>query len=86
MPVTIDQVSYMTADEVADLARVSRQTLWRWRQDGNVPPGYRYRGKKLLFTEADARLVLDFAHRIEPVNLGNVAAGDATDFESNLDQ
>jgi predicted DNA-binding transcriptional regulator AlpA len=87
MPVEIDQVSYMTADEVADLARVSRQTLWRWRQDGSVPQGLRYRGKQLLFTQADVQQVLDFAHRIEPAELGRVAdRGDAdTDYESNFD-
>jgi predicted site-specific integrase-resolvase len=85
MPVEIDQVSYLTADEVAVLARVSRQTLWRWRQDGNVPPGHRYRGKQLLFTEVEVQHVLDFADRIEPVQLGKVSGHGTTDLKPNFE-
>ena len=73
MSVEIDGILYFTADEVALRAGVSRQTLWRWRQDGNVPGVHKYRGTRLLFTEEEVQLVLDFAHRIEPAEIRKIS-------------
>jgi predicted DNA-binding transcriptional regulator AlpA len=66
MPVQIKGAAYHSASEVAELAGVSRQTLWRWRNDGDVPSGRRYRNRQLLFTEAELVAIRDFADRIEP--------------------
>lgn len=70
MPFEVDGVKYFTADEVAERAEISRQTLWRWRQEGLVPAGRKYRRRRLLFSDQDLRAILDFAHRLEPVELG----------------
>ena len=78
MPVEIAELLYFTADEVAMRADVSRQTLWRWRQEGNVPGGHRYRGRRLLFTEEEVQLVLDFAHRLEPAEIRRISTRGAS--------
>ncbi len=78
MPLEVDGVKYFSADEVADRAEVSRQTLWRWRQDCLVPAGRKYRGRRLLFSEDDLQAVLEFAHRIQPVQLGRDDEGDSS--------
>ena len=66
-PLSIEGVLYFTAAQVAREAGVTRQTLWRWRQEGKVPTGRRYRDKQILFTPAELALVRDYAHRIEPL-------------------
>lgn len=64
-PLSIDGVAYFTAAQVAREAGVTRQTLWRWRQDGKVPTGRRYRDRQILYTHAELQRVRDYAHRIE---------------------
>jgi predicted DNA-binding transcriptional regulator AlpA len=66
VPVDVDGARYLTAAEVAERAGVSRQTLWRWRQETKVPAGARYRDRQLLFSEAEAEAVEEYAHRLEP--------------------
>ena len=73
---SIDGVLYFTAGRAAREAGVSRQTLWRWRQDGKVPAGRRYRDKQILFTRAELDRVRDYAHRIEPLEPPVVANRD----------
>jgi predicted DNA-binding transcriptional regulator AlpA len=63
----IDGVRYFTAAHVARVAGVTRQTLWRWRQDGKVPPGLKYRDKQVVFTGAEVEQVREYAHRLEPI-------------------
>src|SRR5215469_16172088 len=41
MPVQIDGEEYFTHSEVSEELAVSRQTLWRWREKGQVPRGLR---------------------------------------------
>ncbi len=66
MAVELEGTTYLTAGELADQIGVSRQTLWRWRQEGKVPIGYRYRDRQLLFTEDDYQVVRGYAHRLQP--------------------
>ena len=68
MPVEISGVRYMSASEVAKKVGVSRQTLWRWRQDGHIPPGNKYRGRQVVFTPDEVREIRDHANRIEPID------------------
>lgn len=70
----IDGVSYFTAAEVARVAGVTRQTLWRWRQDGKVPSGRKYRDKQVVFTQAESELIREYAHRLEPIARGPLDA------------
>ena len=39
MPLEIAGFEYLTTVEVCQLVNISRQTLWRWRQDSRIPPG-----------------------------------------------
>ena len=62
----IDGVLYYTASKVEQLAGISRQTLWRWRQEGKVPSGHRFRNRQILFTIQEVDAVVAYANRVEP--------------------
>ena len=66
MAVNISGVTYYTTGEVIEALSISRQTFWRWRCDGKVPPGHRFRNRQLLFTESQFKRIEEFANRIEP--------------------
>lgn len=66
MSVEVDGVTYYSASEVARAAGVSRQSLWRWRTDGKVPPGRRYRDRQILFSAREVEQVKHYANRLEP--------------------
>jgi DNA-binding transcriptional MerR regulator len=61
----INGAEFSTMSEVAEAAGVTRQTLWRWRADGRVSQGRRYRGRIILYTAAEREEICSFAHRIE---------------------
>ena len=67
MPITIQGRSYLTASDVLARIPVTRQTLWRWRQEGKIPAGYRYRGKQVLFSPEEVAVIEAYANRIEPI-------------------
>ncbi len=66
MPIEIKGVIHFTACDVAREVGISRQTLWRWRQNGKVPPGRRYRDHQVLFTDWEMEQIRDYANRLEP--------------------
>lgn len=68
MPVQIHGKEYLQATEVAKAVGVTRQTLWRWRRDGSIPVGSRYRGRQIVYTGAEVGLIRRFAERIEPID------------------
>lgn len=72
MPVEIGGSLYFSATEVAKDVGVSRSTLWRWRQNRKIPVGQRYRGRQVLFSQAELDAVREYAQRIEPIQLGPV--------------
>lgn len=67
MPLRVDGVLYLSAAELEEELDVSRQTMWRWRKDGHIPQGRRFRGSRILFTAGEAKLVRAYATRIEPI-------------------
>lgn len=69
MPIDIDGVGFFSATEVAEASGVSRQTLWRWRRQGVVPQGRRFRDRQLLFTQSELDQVQDHANRVEPIDV-----------------
>ena len=71
MPVEIQGERYYTNTEVSDQLRVSRQTLWRWREKGSIPAGMRYRTRQVLFTAEEVEAIRHFANRLEPIELGS---------------
>jgi predicted DNA-binding transcriptional regulator AlpA len=64
--VEVDGVTYYSASEVVRAVGISRQSLWRWRADGKVPPGRRFRDRQLLFTTREVEQVKEYANRLEP--------------------
>lgn len=69
MPIQISGKDYFTVPEVIESVGVSRQTLWRWRQDGKVPAGHRYRNRQVLFSSEEMEQLQEFANRVEPVGV-----------------
>jgi excisionase family DNA binding protein len=70
MPVTIEGEEYYTNSEVSDELKVSRQTLWRWREKGSIPAGLRYRTRQVLFKADEVEAIRQFANRLVPIELG----------------
>jgi len=67
MPRVISGKEFYTATEVAREVGVVRQTLWRWRHEGKIPAGSRYRDRQILFTRPELDRIREFAHRVEPL-------------------
>jgi hypothetical protein len=68
MCLEIEGVKYLPAAAVAKEVRVSRTTLWRWRQEGKIPVGHRYRDRIVLFTDEELRAIRQYANRLELAN------------------
>ena len=68
MPLEIAGLEYLTAAEVCRLVSVSRQTLWRWRQDSRIPPGRRFRGQRLVFSPDEVEQIRRYASLLEPAD------------------
>jgi hypothetical protein len=69
VPINIEGVRYWLARDVQSDLSVARQTLWRWRKDGKIPLGRRYRDRQVLYTEAEFEAIRDYANRLEPVGV-----------------
>jgi hypothetical protein len=84
MFIEIEGVKYLPAAAVAKQVRVSRTTLWRWRQEGKVPVGHRYRDRMILFTGDEFLAIRQYANRLEvaspngarTLRVSNVRGGD----------
>lgn len=76
----IDGVAYFSAADVAKSAGVTRQTLWRWRQDGKVPVGRKYRDKQVVFTRAESDAIREYAHRLEPISRETTGGSELRQF------
>jgi predicted DNA-binding transcriptional regulator AlpA len=70
MPVNVEGEQYYTNSEVSGELGVSRQTLWRWREKGNIPAGLRYRTRQVLFKIEEVEAIKQFANRLVPIELG----------------
>jgi len=66
-PIQIDGLDFFFMADIADEVGVSRQTLWRWRNDGKIPSGHRYRDGRVLFTAGEFAEIQGFANRLEPI-------------------
>jgi predicted DNA-binding transcriptional regulator AlpA len=77
MPIIVKENIYLTTSEVLERVSVSRQTLWRWRQEQVVPTGYRHRNGRLLFSESDVEKILTYNDLLEPA--GNTYAVKQTE-------
>lgn len=73
MPLVIGGVEYFAAAEVCRAIGISRQTLWRWRQDSRIPAGSRFRGKRLVFSSDELEEIRSYASLLEPADHRPVA-------------
>ena len=67
MVLKVNGKTYFSTTEILQELGISRQTLWRWRQEGKIPLGHRYRDGKVLFTACEVEAIQQFAHRLEPI-------------------
>ena len=75
MPLTIEGVEFFTTTDVTQILGISRQTLWRWRAEGNVPLGRRFRRKSVVFTKVEVDEIVAFANKIEPIAVEDRSLG-----------
>jgi hypothetical protein len=73
IPMEIRGVNYLSAADITKEIGISRQTMWRWRQEGKIPPGHRFRDGKILFTEEEAIAIRQYANRVDPIDQYQVA-------------
>lgn len=71
----INGVQYVSSTEVVEELGVSRQTLWRWRREGKIPAGHRYRDGQVLFTGPEVEAIRTHANRIEPIGSSEATYG-----------
>ena len=67
MAIDINGKTYFQITEVIENTGITRQTLWRWRRDGCIPAGRKYRGRLVLYTSDEVELIRQYADRIEPI-------------------
>jgi predicted DNA-binding transcriptional regulator AlpA len=65
---SVDGVNYLSLKELVERLGVSRVTLWRWRQEQKIPSGHRLRGRQVVFTQAEADAIGEYALRVEPID------------------
>lgn len=68
MSVQVNGIKYLSAAELLETVDVTRQTLWRWRQEGKIPAGHRFRGRQVVFSPEEVSAIQEFANRIEPID------------------
>ena len=69
--VEVAGVTYLSSSYIAEELGVSRQTLWRWRQQDKIPKGHRFRDRWVLFTKDEAVEIRNYANRVEPISSPN---------------
>lgn len=67
MSLQVNGRDYFTATEVINEVGVARQTFWRWRQEGRVPAGSRFREKLVIFTPEELQEIKDYSNRMQPI-------------------
>src|SRR6476661_4673807 len=70
MPKQLKNRLYFSVNEVLDDTGVSRQTLWRWRQNAKVPLGHRFRDRQILFDEEEFDAIRSYANHVERLDEG----------------
>jgi len=80
--VEIDGIRYVSASQITEELGITRQTLWRWRSEGKIPPGHKFRNSRILFTPSEAEAIRRHALRLEP--LDPVEANQLNLFEEAL--
>jgi predicted DNA-binding transcriptional regulator AlpA len=65
--VVIEGAEYFFGSELAEDLSVSRQTFWRWRTEGKIPNGRRFRGSRVVFNKDEVEAIRAYANLLEPI-------------------
>lgn len=65
MPAEIDGSVFYSCTDVAAACGVSRQTIWRWRQEGLIPIGRSRRGRAVVFSSTELEYIRARAVQLE---------------------
>jgi cysteine desulfurase len=65
MPIEIDGSIFYSCTDAATTCNVSRQTIWRWRQDGLIPIGRARRGRSVVFSATELEYIRAHARQLE---------------------
>lgn len=68
MPIQIEGKEYLTVSDLVEELGVSRQTIWRWRQQDKIPQGNTLRGRWVVFTPREVDAIRTFAFQLKPLN------------------
>lgn len=52
---------FLTSDELVELLRIDRGTLWRWRREGDAPPAYKF-GRQIRFKRSEVDAWIEAHH------------------------
>jgi excisionase family DNA binding protein len=66
--IEVDGITYLSLNEISKRLNLSRQTIWRWRQQGKIPGGHRFRSRQVVFSSEEVEAIRQYANRIEPIN------------------
>ena len=69
--IQINGTSYYLLAELAHKLGVSRTTMWRWRKEGKIPVGRRFRDGRILVTQSEVEEIVRFANSLEPARPGD---------------
>lgn len=69
MSLQVNGRQYWTATEIISELGITRQTFWRWRQEGHVPPGRKYREKLVVFTKEELETIRSYSNRLSPIEV-----------------
>ena len=70
MPIQLKNRLYFSVNEVLGDTGISRQTLWRWRQNAKVLLGHRFRDRQILFDEEEFDAIRSYATHVERLDEG----------------
>lgn len=69
----ISGISYLRTTKLLDTVDVTRQTIWRWRQDGKIPTGHLFRGRQVVFSPDEVAAIEAYGDRIDPIDSAEAA-------------
>ncbi len=71
MSIQIQGETYIKATDLALEIGTTRQSLWRWRKNGVIPTGQKYRNQQVVFSVAEANQIREYANRITLANIAS---------------
>ena len=71
MAVELEGEVYLPLSEVLERLGVTRQTLWRWRREREVPTGHCNRSGQVVFSMSDVEKIEAYANRLVPSRVGS---------------